>query len=275
MIDDPLALIIYGITTLAAGMYPIGFLFGPCSACCDECPEECNKCSQYYVLDSQGLFCSDGPDSVVVISDYASKTYTIQFEAPTTNGTQHLQLTEEFNCLNNVRVYLAFGFSPLFATGAGLDECGCGECSYELEYQLGIGQRGTFGGQPYDEFFENARISPPRLFPTYDKCSQTTKAIEVTVTNAQILDVYSQLGDFESDCPGVGAFLSDIEDFTITININYDDPCECGACCREGTCTENETEGYCEQNANLWGDLGNGTWQGVGTDCDPNPCSQP
>jgi hypothetical protein len=37
MLDDPLGLIVQGIAILAAGMYPIGFLFGTCSACCNQC----------------------------------------------------------------------------------------------------------------------------------------------------------------------------------------------------------------------------------------------
>jgi hypothetical protein len=32
--DDPLSLLMQGIWLLAAGMYPLGFLFGSCSACC-------------------------------------------------------------------------------------------------------------------------------------------------------------------------------------------------------------------------------------------------
>jgi hypothetical protein len=35
--DDPLFLLMQGIWLFAAGMYPLGFLFGACSACCDEC----------------------------------------------------------------------------------------------------------------------------------------------------------------------------------------------------------------------------------------------
>jgi hypothetical protein len=34
MIDDPLSLLMQGIWLLAAGMYPLGFMFGTCSACC-------------------------------------------------------------------------------------------------------------------------------------------------------------------------------------------------------------------------------------------------
>lgn len=39
MIDDPLSLLALGIWLLAAGMYPVGFLFGVCSACCEPDPQ--------------------------------------------------------------------------------------------------------------------------------------------------------------------------------------------------------------------------------------------
>lgn len=35
--DDPLSLLAFAVWTLAAGMYPLGFMFGTCSACCDTC----------------------------------------------------------------------------------------------------------------------------------------------------------------------------------------------------------------------------------------------
>jgi hypothetical protein len=40
VIDDPLSLLSLGLWLFAAGMWPVGFLFGACSACCrqDECP---------------------------------------------------------------------------------------------------------------------------------------------------------------------------------------------------------------------------------------------
>jgi hypothetical protein len=34
MIDDPLSLLMQGIWLLAAGMYPLGYMFGTCSKCC-------------------------------------------------------------------------------------------------------------------------------------------------------------------------------------------------------------------------------------------------
>lgn len=36
MIDDPLALVAAGIWLMSAGMYPLGFLFGACSDCCQQ-----------------------------------------------------------------------------------------------------------------------------------------------------------------------------------------------------------------------------------------------
>jgi hypothetical protein len=43
MIDDPLSLLSLGIWLMAAGMWPVGFLFGACSACCDEGPCVCGN----------------------------------------------------------------------------------------------------------------------------------------------------------------------------------------------------------------------------------------
>jgi hypothetical protein len=41
MIDDPLSLLSLGIWLMAAGMWPVGFLFGACSACCQQQPLTC------------------------------------------------------------------------------------------------------------------------------------------------------------------------------------------------------------------------------------------
>jgi hypothetical protein len=39
MLDDPLSLLSLGIWLFAAGMWPVGLLFGSCSSCCDVCPD--------------------------------------------------------------------------------------------------------------------------------------------------------------------------------------------------------------------------------------------
>jgi|GEM_PF-6320687 len=49
MIDDPTSLLSLGIWLMAAGMYPLGFLFGACSPCCKTCPveHEFNRCVRF------------------------------------------------------------------------------------------------------------------------------------------------------------------------------------------------------------------------------------
>jgi hypothetical protein len=51
MTDDPLGLAVQLIATIAAGMYPLGFLFGVCSDCCapDLCP--CSPLNEAYTLE--------------------------------------------------------------------------------------------------------------------------------------------------------------------------------------------------------------------------------
>jgi len=37
VIDDPTSIVLYLVTALAGGMYPLGFMFGVCSDCCNKC----------------------------------------------------------------------------------------------------------------------------------------------------------------------------------------------------------------------------------------------
>jgi hypothetical protein len=52
VIDDPLALLSLGIWLMAAGMYPLGFLFGTCSACCQEGPCVCGARVENFNFDT-------------------------------------------------------------------------------------------------------------------------------------------------------------------------------------------------------------------------------
>jgi hypothetical protein len=55
VIDDPLSLLSLGIWLFAAGMWPVAFLFGACSACCvQECPWLLNfdRCLSIGIIDS-------------------------------------------------------------------------------------------------------------------------------------------------------------------------------------------------------------------------------
>jgi hypothetical protein len=66
MMDDPLSLLMQGIWLLAAGMYPLGFMFGTCSACCG-CPWILNfdRCLLHRALtpNSEGLI-TGGTESI-------------------------------------------------------------------------------------------------------------------------------------------------------------------------------------------------------------------
>ena len=69
MIDDPLSLIVAGIWLMAAGMYPLGFLFGACSPCCKD----------------QGCCGGSGEDNwtqaVVTISGFADNSVNGSYES--------------------------------------------------------------------------------------------------------------------------------------------------------------------------------------------------
>jgi hypothetical protein len=76
MMDDPLLLLMQGIWLLAAGMYPLGFLFGSCSACCDPCPWFINfdRCMRVAVVGSDR---PDGGDCRIAMS--ASAVGDVQY----------------------------------------------------------------------------------------------------------------------------------------------------------------------------------------------------
>jgi hypothetical protein len=275
MIDDPLSLLSLGIWLMAAGMWPVGFLFGACSACCDECPPECNKCSQAYdSTDVSG--CKEAPESVVITSEYDSRSYTSSTASVAgslvADGLQHLQITEAYDC-SGTEVYLSLIPENWFSD-APRDDCDCLTCRYRISYQLGIAERGVFGGQPFDSAIAPGRTPMPDVFLNYDKCAQSSKTVQIPVTNAQILEALGSQGYDDIECiDGMKA----LEDFTVELQFNLGEgECDCGACCRESGCTDNELQTYCEQNTATFGDLGNGIWAGVGTSCDddPDPCAE-
>jgi hypothetical protein len=61
VIDDPLSLLSLGIWLFAGGMWPVGFLFGACSACCNECPRMLNIEGCLYV-ENEALAEADAGD---------------------------------------------------------------------------------------------------------------------------------------------------------------------------------------------------------------------
>lgn len=236
--DDPLSLLAFAVWTLAAGMYPLGFMFGICSACCNGC-QPCNNCiHRFKGGPAEPQFGCGAPLDITFTTAAGSVTfpnYTIDNVA--------IRTVLNFACSNKEVRIIMRQISKIFP--APVDECGCFGCGYNLVMFLSV--QGT----------ETSIAFPRNLF--LGSCEQTTD----TVTK-----------DFQIDLNSLDAGICGVTSSTITATIQTE-PCECGACCYgDGACEENATEFYCEDPV---GFLGNpqGVWQGVGTDCDPNPCPQP
>jgi hypothetical protein len=84
MIDDPLSLLSLGIWLMAAGMWPVGFLFGACSACCDEVSCEC------------------GPAGTDLADWCCSGTHPEEITVRISNGTEEYEISEgcSFECIS-------------------------------------------------------------------------------------------------------------------------------------------------------------------------------
>jgi len=63
MLDDPLSLLSLGVWLMAAGMWPVGFLFGACSACCDEGPCVCGLRFADFDFDTANPAAKNGEDN--------------------------------------------------------------------------------------------------------------------------------------------------------------------------------------------------------------------
>jgi len=91
MIDDPLALLSMSVWLFAAGMWPVAFLFGACSPCCqpsDPCPWllEFDRCLRVSVVDSDP---PDGGDCRVVSS--RAGTGDVEYMTSTFLQIHHVQ----------------------------------------------------------------------------------------------------------------------------------------------------------------------------------------
>ncbi len=289
MLDEPLGLIMQGILLLAAGMYPVGFLFGACSDCC--CPP-CSKCSQYYAfdLDSTGQFCAAGPFSSIVMS-YGSQSVAAVNVTPNPNDSVG------GNWLPLAGPYSASGISPVeFSARLGYfegpfgvpgGECVCPFCEYTLGVDLWLRESGSqlnLSGFPQQDQSGNNRwgvrysgAAGDTVFFEYDRCNETSREFTLLFPGAWIRDRFMEYADrgFESALPET------IDDVTLTLTFNLDEPCECGACCAPDgsypsfstTCEENVMESYCEnRGAYLTGS--NGTWQGDGVLCANVDCDE-
>lgn len=241
----PMALPLWAVLLFSISMYPLGFLFGTCSDCC--CPP-CDYCLHRYkggVLETESFGCSAPFDSVTIVTGFGD-SQTVFNVIPDTEINIDVQVGVDEN---ETPIFLRIRqFVLIFPYE--VDECGCFVCAYRIDsyqgdsFSIDIGSTGSA-----------KRPNANKQFLTLRSCSQTSDLLTDDVT-----DQVAALFDTGAT---INAFIS------ITINVAE---CECGACCLDGYCTENVTEFACEDP---YGYLGTpkGEWQGVGTDCDPNPCT--
>lgn len=246
--DDPLSLLSLGIWLMAAGMYPLGFLFGACSACCDECPEECRKCTHFF----NDTACENYMDvSVTVTSDLLGGDTVSQsgvcgidgegFDITLANSEDPslpqciLDVVAGIGVVNKATVNIARSIAG--------DECGCEVFEITGGVEIAVEYEGSV-----------LRFGATFTAIDGDSCDGGVLPIEFAPIAFQQNDGWP-VDDPECDAE-LAQWLNDNLAFSGTITLGT---CDCGACCDDG-CEEDVAEGGCE------------SWQGVGTDCDPDPC---
>lgn len=239
MIDDPLAMIMYAVTVMAGGMYPIGFLFGPCSACCDECPPECSNCTHY--VNNPGtcdIFRGDGRTLTVTADGQGEQTLTDPSQEPCTNDIGLINLAGQPIPSGLAPFGTPFICVSVIEGFATVDACGCNVCQASISLQARF---------EYDP--DGSVVFGVTAVIDFDSCDTTTGTASVT---GQWIEL-----DNETDAD-VSELLSWVNALSVSVTVTIP-ACDCGACCDDG-CEEDVAEGGCA------------TWQGVGTDCDPDPC---
>jgi len=289
MIDDPLALAVQMIAVLAAGMYPIGFLFGTCSDCC--CPpcgrcthpaENGNECPREgieWTVDFGGY----GPVVVVGANfdDFTETGIVIPLEDILEVGSLPPGGPE-----TSSGEWLAASLSILMTEGLPPEGSCCG-CWYGLSLRLGL-------AYDNDGFVTLSRSMTAT--EALDECSQTAVSFEID----EPWVVIDSGPDYDGIPESVALEWANSLDLSASFEI---EACECGACCEDDgtgvTCSDNVAEGGCPgdwqgvdtlcENVTCGGTCcdaatGNctytleeqcaGTWT-AGGECDPNPCPQP
>jgi hypothetical protein len=251
MIDDPLALAVQMIAVLAAGMYPIGFLFGTCSDCC--CPA-CSRCTH---LANNGNECpTSGVDWTVTLGEYAPQTLALNSDDYENTGIViPLEDIPELPELPNTSgEWTNAQLSAFFSEAPGLgDSCGCGSCRYVVNFEAGF----SFDNDGFLVY--NRSLTADE---SLDGCSDDGSAITFS-PNADwaFVDGGPSGYELETNAQDVLDWLNGLG-LTVSMQI---DPCECGACCEEGgtgvTCSDNVAEGACP-----------GDWRGVDTLCEDVTC---
>jgi hypothetical protein len=290
MIDDPLSLLMQGIFLLAAGMYPLGFLFGTCSACC-QCPEECSRCTHYYHLpvDPPGFIepsnsrCLEKFDLVTMTAecDTCSGSRTLANVYPDENQLRatpsgDVFLTGVIQC-DGFTTRLTANKIQFFYSEPVFDDCGCSVCDFLMRIQLDfVGKEGLIDFPvfeirgPFDRC-QQAEVDITSFDDLNPQTPAWTNGMPVEFLNTRL----QQFADEFMGCNVADHLFSDNVFFKMKLELDM--PCECGACCKDGDCRDNVSQDFCEDPNNAFSqepESGGGVWQGVGVECDPDPCEE-
>jgi hypothetical protein len=252
MMDDPLALAVQMIAVLAAGMYPVGFLFGVCSDCCG-CPP-CSRCTHFA---NNGNECpTSGVDWTVTLGEYAPQTLALNLgDYENTGIVIPLEDIPELPELPNTSGEWTYAMlSAIISDVPRLsDSCGCESCLY------GVGFRAELGFDNDGFLLYGRSLTADE---SLDGCSDDGSAITFSPNAGWAFVEGGPSGyELETNAQDVLDWLNGLG-LTVSMQI---DPCECGACCEEVgtgiTCSDNVAEGACP-----------GDWQGVDTLCEDVTC---
>lgn len=260
---DPLNAVLWSVFLCAAGMYPLGFLFGACSDCC--CPP-CDKCNQYYAYTSIDGPCYDPVESITLAALVGDVEETV-----TVTG---LLFEDEVNCQlplfewiqcdgDRVRPKI---FRVALATDSIQDSCGCLACQLRFDFVV------------YADIENDDDIVPPDLAFSItvpvDRCQDNEPVVQYIYPKEQLEDYFNdnQFGGLN------GCDYPEFKDVEIQLKIELDKtPCDCGACCffENGVqCEKNVAKSYCEDSG-TWYSRPNGVGisAGTGVSCDDIDCA--
>lgn len=249
---DPLSLPLWVIAAFAAGMYPVGFLFGfGCSACCEEdpCAGGCTRCTRWH---QNGEDCPDNWTVVLSVDGHGSVTCQ---DVPA-NGSD---LGGCAGSLTGIPFSVSCGdFSVdtanvevLWIENVGnRDECGCRFCEMSVVVRVF-----AFPGSDFSSYvlFRYADISNIGAVVKFKTCTDNNLSADLDEQTK-----WMRTSGSEIDC--LEEFSDALVELGISITLSVEE-CECGACC-DGDCEDDVASGACSE------------WAGIGTSCDddPGPC---
>jgi hypothetical protein len=214
MIDDPLSLLSLGIWLMAAGMWPVGFLFGACSACCDE---ECDECACYFNeykdYECRPITCFPNVSQTISIDTATLNNAEENIDTNFWNiGTSPVSILGDRDGEPSEITTIAYQY---VMTNTGQPLCSGTECQHFIQF---LAYPDGFDGVTYFE-------SPPMLLFTSGECAPLSLD-----KNFEDIEWTLKFGNDDSIWDNMKAYL---ETLTPNVLLSYDacpQDCKCNKC---------------------------------------------